>query len=250
MGWELACIPEMIDIGGILSDGDWIESKDQDPEGNVRLIQLADIGVGKYLDKSNRFLTEEKAKQLNCTFLNEGDILIARMPDPLGRACLFPSNERKCVTVVDVCIIRSGNNGVNHRWLMHTINSPIVRNEIEIKASGTTRQRISKSNLSSIKLPIPPLNEQRRIVDKVEALMARSRKAKEALDAIPKLIEQFRQSVLAAAFRGDLTADWREQNPNIEPASVLLENNPQQKLFKEKNTNELPDPFPLPQEWV
>lgn len=53
--------------------------------------------------------------------------------------------------------------------------------------------------------------------------MARSRGAKEALDAIPKLIEQFRQSVLAAAFRGDLTADWREQNPNIEPASVLLE---------------------------
>jgi type I restriction enzyme S subunit len=60
-------------------------------------------------------------------------------------------------------------------------------------------------------------------VEKVEALMARSRRAKEALDAIPKLIEQFRQSVLAAAFRGDLTADWREQNPNIEPASVLLE---------------------------
>ncbi|MFK7988814.1 MAG: restriction endonuclease subunit S [Sandaracinaceae bacterium] len=53
--------------------------------------------------------------------------------------------------------------------------------------------------------------------------MARSRRAKEALDAIPPLLERFRQSVLAAAFRGDLTADWRAQNPDVEPADQLLE---------------------------
>jgi type I restriction enzyme S subunit len=68
-------------------------------------------------------------------------------------------------------------------------------------------------------------NEQRRIVEKIEALTARSRKAREALEAyqIPELLDQFRQSVLAAAFRGDLTADWREQNPDVEPAEALLE---------------------------
>jgi type I restriction enzyme S subunit len=46
---------------------------------------------------------------------------------------------------------------------------------------------------------------------------------KEELEAIPALLDQFRQSVLAAAFRGDLTADWREKNPDVEPASGLLE---------------------------
>jgi len=70
---------------------------------------------------------------------------------------------------------------------------------------------------------LPPLNEQRRIVEKIEALTARSRKAREALEAIPDLLDQFRQSVLAAAFRGDLTADWRAQNPDVEPAEALLE---------------------------
>ena len=70
---------------------------------------------------------------------------------------------------------------------------------------------------------VPPLPEQRRIVAKIEALQSRSRKAREALEAIPPLLEQFRQSVLAAAFRGDLTADWREQHPEVEPASVLLD---------------------------
>lgn len=70
---------------------------------------------------------------------------------------------------------------------------------------------------------LPPLNEQRRIVAKIDALMARSRRAKESLDAIPPLLERLRQSILAAAFRGDLTADWRAQNPDVEPAEKLLE---------------------------
>jgi type I restriction enzyme S subunit len=71
-------------------------------------------------------------------------------------------------------------------------------------------------------IPVAPLNEQRRIVAKIEALQARSSAAKEALDAIPPLLEKFRQSVLAAAFRGDLTKKWREAHPDVEPASELL----------------------------
>ena len=74
-----------------------------------------------------------------------------------------------------------------------------------------------------LSIPFPPLNEQKRIVAKIEALQTRSTAVKEELDAIKPLLDQFRQSVLAAAFRGDLTKDWREQNPNVEPAEVLLE---------------------------
>ena len=69
---------------------------------------------------------------------------------------------------------------------------------------------------------MPPLAEQRRIVAKIEALQERSRRAREALSEVGPLLEQFRQSVLAAAFRGDLTADWRAAHPNVEPASELL----------------------------
>ena len=63
--------------------------KDQDPNGSVRLIQLADIGIGEFKDKSERYITDTKARELNCTYLRKGDILIARLPDPLGRACVF-----------------------------------------------------------------------------------------------------------------------------------------------------------------
>src|ERR1043165_9490088 len=77
--------------------------------------------------------------------------------------------------------------------------------------------------LRASRFPVAPLNEQRRIVGKLEGLLARSRRTKEALDAIPTLLERFRQSVLAAAFRGDLTKDWREKNSDMEPASKLLD---------------------------
>ena len=94
---------------------------------------------------------------------------------------------------------------------------------IQSLGTGTTVKGIRLETLQQLKIPLPPLNEQKRIVAKIEALQTRTQRVKEALEAIPQLLDQFRQSVLAAAFRGDLTADWRENNPDVEPASVLLE---------------------------
>ncbi|MBE9212671.1 restriction endonuclease subunit S [Plectonema cf. radiosum LEGE 06105] len=105
--------------------------------------------------------------------------------------------------------------------------------------------------LQQLKIPFPPLNEQKRIVRKIEALQRRSQRVKEAIDAIPQLLDQFRQSVLAAAFRGDLTADWRENNPDVEPASVLLEKirGKIHKFKTKKIESNLPDPFKIPNNW-
>ena len=77
--------------------------------------------------------------------------------------------------------------------------------------------------MSSWPTKLPPLNEQRRIVAKLEALQARSRHAREALDAVPPLLEKLRQSILAAAFRGDLTKDWRAKHKPTESAAQLLD---------------------------
>jgi len=88
--------------------------------------------------------------------------------------------------------------------------------------SGTTRLKLTQAALRRVRIPLPALDEQRRIVAKLDALRARSRRAKDSLDAVPALLDRLRQSILAAAFRGDLTADWREQNPDVEPATELL----------------------------
>lgn len=180
---------ELLSDAEIFVDGDWIESKDQDQNGDVRLIQLADIGDGFYIDKSARFLTSETAKRLKCTYLKEGDILIARMPDPLGRACIFPKHDIPCITVVDVCIIRPNTEKVDNRWLMHTINSPTLRQRINEYVTGTTRQRISRGNLSKIKLSVPPLEEQRRIAEILDKADSLIQKRKESIAKLDELLQ-------------------------------------------------------------
>jgi len=212
-GWALSSLAKSVSVDGIISDGDWIESKDQDPNGSVRLIQLADIGDGDFRNKSERFMTPESAAALNCTFLKSGDVLIARMPDPLGRACLFPGVGQEAVTVVDVCLIRTGEKAaISNKLLSYWINSPVIRNLIAANASGTTRKRITRKKLEQFDLPLPPLAEQKVIADKLDTLLAQVETTKARLDRIPQILKTFRQSVLAAAMSGKLTEAWREKN--------------------------------------
>ncbi|HBA67434.1 MAG TPA: type I restriction endonuclease subunit R [Methylococcaceae bacterium] len=130
-------------------------------------------------------MTMEKAKLLRCTFLEPGDILIARMPDPIGRACIFPGSNMPCVTVVDVCIVRPLSSDVDSRWLMHTINSKKFNNNILNFVTGTTRRRISRGNLAKLEIPFPPLPEQKRIaaiLDKADSLRRKNQQAIQLAD--------------------------------------------------------------------
>jgi type I restriction enzyme, S subunit len=208
-GWAIATLSQLVASGGIFSDGDWIESKDQDPDGTIRLLQLADIGDGVFFDKSNRFINEATFDRLRCTEVLPGDVLIARMPDPLGRACLAAPSKQKRITVVDVAIVRPGPDSVKPTWLMHVINAPKVREVIELESSGTTRRRIARGKLAVLSLPVPPLGEQQRIAEKVGSLRAKVRSCRERLDRVPQILKRFRESVLEAAVSGRLTEEWR-----------------------------------------
>jgi type I restriction enzyme, S subunit len=212
VGWATAMIDDLVSVDGLFSDGDWVESKDQDPLGNIRLLQLADIGDGVFLDKSNRFVNEHKFEELRCTEVFEGDVLIARMPEPLGRACLASKLPNRCITVVDVAIVRPGRNSVSPAWLMRTINAPSIREAIDVQSSGTTRRRITRKKLAQLELPVSPLKEQQRIADKLDAVLARVDACRERLGRVPGIIKRFRQAVLIAATCGELTADWRDVN--------------------------------------
>ncbi len=203
-GWSLLTLNELTGTGGLMTDGDWIESKDQDPSGEVRLIQLADIGDGEFLNRSARFLTKQRAEELQCTYLREGDVLIARMPDPLGRACIFPGIGQEAITAVDVCIWRPGIGGASPDWVKHIVNSPQIRTQIASLASGTTRQRVSGGNLKRLEIPTPPPAEQRRIVARLDALLGHLALARAEAARAAALLERLEQETLARAFRGEL----------------------------------------------
>lgn len=199
LSYRTTPLGNIVGDNGLFTDGDWVESKDQDQAGEVRLIQLADIGINTYLDKSNRRLTSATAKRLRCTFLREGDILIARMPDPIGRACIFPGDHSPCVTVVDVCIVRPSEDIADARYVVHFLNSTLARDNISTLVQGATRQRISRSNLESIGIPLPPLDEQRRIAAILDQADDLRRKRRETLGRLQELKAVYFQRTLVSS---------------------------------------------------
>jgi len=128
--------------------------------------------------------------------------------------------------------------------------------EFKHKNRGTTISGVTKKQLKELPLFIPPLNEQKRIVAKIEQLFSDLDAGVETLKAIKKQVRQYRQSVLKYAFEGKLTADWRKKN-KPEPASILLEKIAKEKEQKTKgkkqkkspplDTSDLPE---LPEGWV
>ncbi len=225
-GWERATVADLLN-GALFTDGDWVESKDQDPDGAVRLLQLADVGEGAFRDRSDRWLNQPTADRLSCTFVQERDVMVARMPDPLGRACLAPRLDYPAVTVVDVCVMRPNSREIDPTWLMWAINAPQFRRRVLELESGTTRKRISRKNLATVGLPVPPRAEQARIVAAIEEHLSRLDAAEAALERVRvsghRVADSgraavLRRTILAAAVAGRLVV----QDPSDEPASELL----------------------------
>lgn len=87
--------------------------------------------------------------------------------------------------------------GVSTDFLLYALNATDWLRYV----SGTTRLKLTQARLREVRLPLPPGAEQRRIVAKLDELLASSRAARVALDAVPALLEQYRQAALATAFR-------------------------------------------------
>lgn len=189
--------------GGLISDGDWVELKDQDPNGEVRLLQLADVGDGCFRDKSDKWVNDNVFDLLECTALQQGDVLIARMPDPIARATLVPAFDYRSITVVDVAILRVPSSD-DPAFVMHAINSAAFRSSVESKLSGSTRQRVSRSVLGREVIPRPDLPTQHRIADEIDRETAEIDSMLEDITKLRDLLAERRAAVISAAVTGQI----------------------------------------------
>ena len=109
-------------------------------------------------------------------------------------------------------VLRS-NGAVLPEYIFHFVRQDSFRREGESNMTGSVGQkRVPAEWVKNVEIPIPPLAEQRRIVAKVEDVLGRVNTARQRLAKIPALLKRFRQSVLAAACAGRLTAEWRDEN--------------------------------------
>ncbi len=153
--------------------------------------------------------------------LKRGDIVFARTGATTGKSYLIEDCP-EAVFASYLIRVQPNQKVINPHFVQKYFLTAKYWNAIGLGTSGNAQGGFNASKLTQLNIPLPPLNEQKRIVAKIEALQARSKAARDALAEVPKLVEQFKQSVLAAAFRGDLTKTWREQHPDVEPAEQLL----------------------------
>ena len=97
---------------------------------------------------------------------------------------------------------------VNNKYLCYYLNQADYHGYV----NGATRLKLTQANMRKMPIKVAPLEEQKRIADKLDSVLAKVEAAQARLDKIPTILKRFRQSVLAAATSGELTKDWREEN--------------------------------------
>lgn len=110
---------------------------------------------------------------------------------------------------------------IDPKYFGHFFSSDQYRKTVSALARGVNINNLKREHFESLQIPLPPLNEQKRIAAKLDALLQRVDACRAHLERVPLLLKRFRQAVLAAAMSGQLTEGWRE-NIVENPAAVLI----------------------------
>jgi len=199
--------------------------------GNIPWVSPKDMKRA-VIDDAEDHITEAAIDNSACNLVPAGSVLMVVRSGILAHS--FPvATTIQPVTINQDMKALTPASGVVPEYLRLVLTAGKQSILQECSKAGTTVASISSEKLSEFEIPVPPSDEQRRIVGKIDELTARSRRAREALNSLPALIDRYRQSILTAAFRGDLTAEWRNGGAPEQPDTA----------------DERPDTLPPEWEW-
>lgn len=183
--------------GSIFIDGDWIESKVIIEEG-IRYITTGNVKVGCYSEQGSGYISNQTFKDLNCTEVFEGDLIISRLNYPIGRACIVPNLNSRIVTSVDNVIYRPDKN-LNKKFLLHLFSSKQYFEHTELISRGATMQRISRGMLGNLKIPLPTSDEQIAIANYLDQKTAQIDELIAKKERLIQLLEEERTALINQA---------------------------------------------------
>ena len=129
-------------------------------DSGVPLIQLNNIGVGKHILQNMKYITEEKAESLKRHNIFPGQIIIAKMADPVARATRVSDQYEKYVFVADGVKFIPDQQICDFDFLTYAINSKNMQYQAELESTGTTRLRIGLTSIKNLHIILPELQEQ------------------------------------------------------------------------------------------
>jgi type I restriction enzyme S subunit len=195
-GWVTTKFTELLDVNGGTQPPK-SEFISEPSEGYIRLLQIRDFG-----SKPVPTYIPDNGKRRTC---NKEDILIGRYGASVGRIC---TGMEGAYNVALAKVVKPDQ--INSGYLKYFLKSELFQQPLSL-LSRSAQDGFNKQDLSEFDLLIPPENEQIRIADKLDSVLAKVDVAQVRLEKIPTLLKRFRQSVLAAAISGELTKEWRAQ---------------------------------------
>ncbi|QKK02672.1 MAG: hypothetical protein HND55_08450 [Pseudomonadota bacterium] len=190
-------------------------------DGSIPWVSPKDMKFGRIRSSENS-ITEEAVAQSSAKLIPANSILMVTRSGILAHSFPVAVNEPEVTVNQDLKTLTPADN-ISPDFLAWHLRSENYRILKECAKHGTTVASIDTHRLKNFSIPIAPLNEQHRIVEKIETLFAKIDKGEEALREVQKLLKRYRQSILKAAVTGELTRDWREANQHkLEPASDIL----------------------------
>lgn len=213
--WDRVAIKYLaISEDSLFIDGDWIESKSLSDSG-IRYITTGNVGQGVYKEQGTGYISERTFKSLNCTEVFEGDLLISRLNPPIGRACIVPNLDSRIVTSVDNVILRP-DNIYSKRFLTYLFSSKEYFSHTSNLARGATMQRISRSVLGNIRIPVPTKKEQLFIANFLDYETAKIDTLIEKQQRLIELLTEKRQAVISHAVTKGLNPDVPMKDSGVE----------------------------------
>lgn len=132
-------------------------------DGYARIIQLQNIRESEFADTNQKYISQEKFKELERHGAQPGDLAIAKMSEPVARACLLPDVEDQYLVVADCIKLSVDESNYNSLFVMLALNSEPVWKQAFARSRGSTRKRINLTQLKEVQIPSPSLEEQRKI---------------------------------------------------------------------------------------
>lgn len=169
-------------------------------------IRITDIGDGIINDSGAPYCKIDSDSFIKYK-INKDDILIARMGS-VGENGLATHNIDGVFASYLIRIVPRS----NAKYVCNFLQTNLYWGQISEKAQGTTRLNVNANVLKNLIIPLPPLAEQQRIVDRIESLFAKLDEAKEKAQAVVDSFETRKAAILHKAFTGELTAKWREEH--------------------------------------
>lgn len=163
-----------------------------------------------------------------------GDLMVTGI-GTIGICYLVKEND--CFYYKDasvLCVSKKGD--INSEYLKYLMKTPFMVSQIKKNSAGTTVDSLTINKYKTYKLPLPPLEEQKRIVEKLDSLFEKIQKIKEIIEEVKEKTTSRREAILSKAFSGELTEKWRGENKNFIPVDEILlrVENEKQELIKNK----------------